>query len=1034
MRYRLALDIGANSIGWCCLRLDEAGQPAGILAMGVRVFPDGRNPKDGSSNAAARRQPRAMRRNRDRYLQRRHALLNALTRFGLMPSDDAARRAVAQREPWTLRAEALTRRLTPEELGRVLFHLNQRRGFASNRKADRGNEEKGKIAEAADRLRAELVRAEAPTLGAWLAERHAGRRPVRARLVGAGAKAAYDFYPTRDLIKAEFDTIWTAQAGWNPALTDGMRDTLKRIIFHQRPLRAVPRGKCWLEPGEDRAYRALPTTQRFRIAQELANLRLNAPGEPARGLEPHEREVLASALRKGKDLSFDRIRSILKLPADTDFNLQSAKRDGLKGDETAHRLGGKKALGDTWHKLPLAAQDEAVEALLEAESEAALIARFAAIGLDETAARTANDVALPDGTASLSVKAMRSILPHLERGLRYDEAVQAAGYAHHSDRRTGEIMPRLPYYGEVLGERIGTGSNNPEDPDEKRFGRAPNPTVHVGLNELRRVVNALIDRFGHPHEVVVEVLRELGRSQKQRQQVEREQAENQRANERRAATLKELGFPVNGRNLMRLRLYDEQGPAAKDRVCPYTGTIITPRTALSEEVEEDHILPFSLTLDDSPANRVLCTREANRLKRRQSPFDAFGHTAQWPEILERAKLLPSNKRWRFQPDALERLKRDGDFLARHMTESAWLARLARMYLEAIAPERVVAVPGRITAMLRDALGLNADAVLGKGGARKDRTDHRHHAIDAVVVGLIDRSFLQRVQTAARRGEEEGRSRFAEVGEPWPGFVAEVGAAARAIVVSHKPDHGWQDALHNDTAYGPIAGAKDGEPNVVVRRPIETLAEMKPEDADRVRDPVLREKLRAALTIPDKAGRKAALAAIEHPTGVPVRRVRMVERLDSTVTIADRRTGRRYKVMKRDGNHRAEVWRMPDGKLKLWVVSTFHAAQEAEARRLGRKVPDLRPHPAAKLLMRLHKNDMVALEEGTARRVMRVVKFSEGNITLASHYEGGNLKARDASKDDDFKYYYLSGKRLRDDKARPVSVDPACVVRDPGAIL
>jgi CRISPR-associated endonuclease Csn1 len=1033
MRYRLALDIGANSIGWCCLGLDEAGQPAGILAMGVRVFPDGRNPKDGSSNAAARRQPRAMRRNRDRYLQRRHALLNALTRFGLMPADEAERRAIAERDPWKLRAKALTRRLTPEELGRVLFHLNQRRGFASNRKADRGNEEKGKIAEAADRLRAELARAEAPTLGAWLAERHAGRRPVRARLVGAGEKAAYDVYPTRDLIEAEFDTVWTAQAGWNPSLADDMRDRLKRIIFHQRPLRAVPRGKCWLEPGEDRAYRALPTTQRFRIAQDLANLRLNAPGEPARGLEAHEREVLASALHKGKDLSFDRIRSVLKLPADTDFNLQSAKRDGLKGDETAHRLGGKKALGDTWHKLPLVAQDEAVEALLEADNEAELIARFAAIGLDEAAARTASDVTLPDGTASLSLTAMRKILPELERGLRYDEAVQAAGYAHHSDRRTGEIMKRLPYYGEVLGERIGTGSNSPDDPEEKRFGRAPNPTVHVGLNELRRVVNALIDRFGHPHEVVVEVLRELGRSQKQRQEIEREQTKNQQANERRAQELKSLGFPVNGRNLMRLRLLEEQAFDPKNRVCPYTGTIITPRSALSEEVEEDHILPFALTFDDSTANRVLCTREANRLKRRQSPFEAFGHTKQWPEILERARLLPPNRRWRFQPDALEKLKRDGDFLARHMTESAWLARLARLYLEAIAPERVVAVPGRITALLRDALGLNAEAVLGKGGARKDRTDHRHHAIDAVVVGLIDRSFLQRVQTAARRGEEEGRRRFAELGKPWPGFVAEVGAAARAIVVSHKPDHGWQDALHNDTAYGPIAGAKDGEPNVVVRRPIETLADKGAEAADGVRDAPLREKLRAALAVTDKAMRKAALAAITHPDGVPVRRVRMVERLDSTVTITDRRTGKPYKVMKRDGNHRAEVWRMPDGKLRLWVVSTFDAAQEAEARRLGRKVPDLRPHPAAKLLIRLHKNDMVAMGEGDTRHVMRVVKFSGGNITLAPHYEGGNLKARDASKDDSFKYYYLSGKRLRKDRARRVSVDPGGVVRDRGPL-
>lgn len=84
MRYRLALDIGANSIGWCCLRSDEAGQPAGILAMGVRVFPDGKE-TDETSKAATRRLKRQARRRRDRYLQRRSALLNALTRHGLMP-------------------------------------------------------------------------------------------------------------------------------------------------------------------------------------------------------------------------------------------------------------------------------------------------------------------------------------------------------------------------------------------------------------------------------------------------------------------------------------------------------------------------------------------------------------------------------------------------------------------------------------------------------------------------------------------------------------------------------------------------------------------------------------------------------------------------------------------------------------------------------------------------------------------------------------------------------------------------------------
>ena len=101
--YRLGLDLGANSIGWCALKLDSVGDPCGLLDLGVRIYPDGRNPKDGSSLAAQRRGPRAMRRNRDRYLRRRRNLLNALTRFGLMPAEDEAHRAVAALDPYVLR-------------------------------------------------------------------------------------------------------------------------------------------------------------------------------------------------------------------------------------------------------------------------------------------------------------------------------------------------------------------------------------------------------------------------------------------------------------------------------------------------------------------------------------------------------------------------------------------------------------------------------------------------------------------------------------------------------------------------------------------------------------------------------------------------------------------------------------------------------------------------------------------------------------------------------------------------------------------
>lgn len=1029
MRYRLGLDLGANSIGWCCLALDDLGAPSGLLDIGVRVYPDGRNPKDGSSLAAARRLPRSMRRNRDRYLRRRRNLLNALSRFGLMPAGESERRAIAQLNPYALRAQALMRKLAPYEMGRVLFHLNQHRGFKSNRKVDRaGDNEGGLIRDAARDLQAELLRHGHRTLGQYLASRHARRDGVRVRLAGSGKTSAYPFYPLREMVKAEFDAVWAEQA---PALglTDEARSEIHRIIFHQRPLRPPRLGKCWLEPGEDRAYRAMPSVQAFRIAQDLAHLRVQLPGEPERPLTDAERQMLEGKLLAGKTLDLDKVRKDLKLPSEADFNLGALRKDELVGAETAHRLGSRTLLGKTWHDLSLDVQDAAVALLLEAESDEEASAFLQSLGFGVAESRAAARVGLVEGTAALSLKAIGRILPHLRAGMTYSDAVQAAGYRHHSDRRTGEVRDRLPYYGELLFERLGTGSGVEADAPEKRWGRAPNPTVHVALNELRRVVNTIVARHGAPTQIVIETLRELGRSAVQRREYEREQRRNQDANDRRRQMLREFGVAVNGDNLMRLRLWEEQAGDPLKRICPYTGTLITARMALSAEVEEDHILPFALTLDDSSANRVLVTRAANRQKARRTPFEAFGHTDTWASILANIEALPSNKRWRFAPDALEKAAAGEDFLARHLTDSSTISRYARLYLDVLTPGNVWSTPGRLTGLLRAKLGITTEAILGRGGRVKSRTDHRHHAIDSIVIALTDRSLLQRVGAAARRGDKAGRL-FDDLPEPWPGFHEQIKAAVLAIVVSHKPDTGWQGALHNDTAYGPIAGAGKKQPNVVVRRPVETFADWSPKDiANGVRDAALASRIAATVATTAGGERKAALLSLKNSGQAPLRRVRTVERLDNVATIRDRRTALPYKMVKLDSNHRIELWRMPEGKFALVAVSTLDAARSAISGAGNALSP--RPHPAAKLLMRLHKNDMVALGHGHERQVLRVVKMRNGEVTLAAHNEAGNLKARDADKSDAFKYLSASATRLVAGQARKVWVDPAGRLRDPG---
>ena len=454
------------------------------------------------------------------------------------------------------------------------------------------------------------------------------------------------------------------------------------------------------------------------------------------------------------------------------------------------------------------------------------------------------------------------------------------------------------------------------------------------------------------------------------------------------------------------------------------------------EAEVDHILPFTATLDDSNGNKIVCTREANRYKRKRSPYEAYGHPDDWEEIAARASRLPRNKRWRFEPDAMDRYKQEAGFLPRQLVDTQYLARLAREYLTSLYPgegegsSKVWVSPGQLTGMVRRKLGLNE--LLDDhnyAGGKKNRLDHRHHAIDAVVIGIVDRSMLQKIARESGLEGQEGRERII-IPEPWEGFREEVRDVVRAIVVSHRADHGTAGhgkgstagRLHNDTAYG-FTGQTDAKGNtIVVRR--KPLGGLKPADIPCIRDRDLRAALHDWIDGLDGKGLERALA--EFPSKGPlqfrgVRRVRVTEPL--TVIPIRNREGKAYKGYKGDSNYRYDIWEMPDGKWRSQVVSMFDAHQPG--------VQD-RPHPAAKRVMSLFRDDMLAIERGSGEReLVRVVKFSENQFAVAPPNEAGALKARDADKGDPFKYIYPSPNTLKSWRARKVDTDEIGRVRDPG---
>jgi CRISPR-associated endonuclease Csn1 len=1009
MRYRIALDLGSTSLGWAMVRLDAQNETCAVIKAGVRIFSDGRNPKDGSSLAVSRREARAMRRRRDRLVKRKNRMLQTLLRHGFFPQDESARKALVTKDPFALRVKGLDDALLPEEFARALFHINQRRGFKSNRKTDKKENDSGALKTAINQLRQAMQVTGCRTVGEWLHARHQQGLSVRARyrenrITKDDGKTkiekSYDLYIDRAMIEAEFDALWAKQSELNPALfSDTARDELKDCLLHQRPLKPVKPGRCTLLPDEERAPLALPSQQRFRIYQEVNNLRLLREGLNEEPLNLTQRDQLVNALETNNKRSFTQIQKLIGFSGQ--FNLQDEKRTELKGNNTSAMLSKKEFFGSDWLRFVEARQEAIVMQLVTEENESRLIAWLQAeTGVDEITAERIANVPLPEGYGSLSAKALEKILPALRNEvITYDKAVLLAGFDHHSHishAATGEILSELPYYGQYLQRHVGFGTGKPEDSAEKRFGKIANPTVHIGLNQVRTVVNALIQRYGHPSEVVVELARDLKQSQEQRKEDQKRQGENQRRNERMrddiARLLNTSPERVRSADLQKMVLWEELSFNVADRRCPYSGVQISAQMLFSDQVEIEHILPFSQTLDDSLNNKTVAMRQANRIKGNRTPvqaavdFEAQGWNPE--DMLARASLMPKGKRYRFAQDGIEQwLREDKGFLARALNDTRHLSRVAREYLSLICPQGTRVIPGRMTAMLRAKFGLND--ILGLNG-EKNRNDHRHHAVDACVIAVTDQSMLQRfAQASASARDQQLNKLVATMPLPWERYRDHVQRAIDNIWVSHKPDHGHEGAMHNDTAYGLL-----GAGCVHVRKTVEGV----------------RTREVAALKVIEFADSHGHPRHGVLPNGQP----------------------KPYKGYKGDSNYCMEIVRNDKGKWEGEVVSTFEAYQLVRQHGLAR----LR-HPALSvsgrpLVMRLMIGDMLVLNVADNTKMLARIATISGNgqIFMAAHSEA-NVDARNRDKADLFGYVSKMAGSLQKAKGRNVTISSIGELRDPG---
>lgn len=976
----LGLDLGSNSLGWALLEKNEK-EISHIIDLGCRIFVRAVEEKVPIPKNAKRRDMRLGRRVIQRRAQRKQKMQNYLLLLDLLPKElkNHLQPEIILNDigdPYQLRTKALDEQLTQYELGRVLLHFATRRGFLSSKKQHAGDliddpdtmaylntlddtsskdTEEGAFKQDIKLLRQQIQDSGARTLGEFLHKREQGQCK-RNRNHEAG-----HIRTDRQMYKDELEQIWQQQAQYFSHLPDDfMQDKkgVKQIIFYQRPLKlkADRVGKCSLERNNNRAAIARLEAQRFRYLQDINNLQyFERHSDQWLDIGNDDKEKLKDFFERHEKITLTDLKRELGLDRLTKFNLE---RKNLKGNITACEI--RSVLGDKWDAYSEQKQKELVEDLLSFQKKSALKKR-----LGKHWDLPVNQVVqlclleFEPGHSNHSLKAINKMLPALEKGSNYSEARKAAGYGY---------------------EKIEIKAQDKLPPPEQ----TSNPIVNRSLHELKRVVNAIIKQYGKPDAIRIEMARDLEMNTKRYKQHEAQQAKNRKANELAIEKFKqqEQGKYPSHDDKIKYRLWMDQS-----QCCAYSNQAIPVHLLFTADVEIDHILPYKKSLDDSYMNKVLCYKSENSEKADRTPKDAWAENEEkWNQISQaigRWKGLESkvNRFYQTEDDLQER-----DFISSQLNDTRYISRLALEYVKQLGFERVerdvTPVKGAATAWLRHQWGLNT---LLNETELKDRSDHRHHAIDAAVIACIDRSLYQKIYTWTKNNEKK-----INLNSPYPNFREELGENLKHMIVSHCPQHKLSGALHEETGAGYIE--KHG--GLVYRKNL--APDFKLKLVNNIVDEQVKSLVQAHLEKYGNDPKKAFadnVSVLHKDDKTPIKRVRVLQsktnlkKLEYGKFGVKDKSGKVFKWMPYGNMHHVEVLQhQKTGKYKGEFVTMMEAHRRAmtgtcSAQRRGvpqEQIIKKNHGEGWQFMMALHINDMVSVKETSGESIFYRVQKLDGN--------------------------------------------------------
>lgn len=607
----------------------------------------------------------------------------------------------------------------------------------------------------------------------------------------------------------EFDRIWETQSRFHPEMTPDKKKIIRDIIiFYQRPLKSQKSliSYCEFEKGRKVCPKSSPVFQEFKIWQMLNNLKVD--GEY---LDLEYKQLLFRELSIRKELSkADTLKLLFGKPKGHEMNFRKLEgnrtqatlfqayskilslsgHDEIDFSKSADEIIDKTAAvfsalgistdilafdssksGKEMENEPLYRLWHLMYSYTEDNSKTgynSLVSKLhEEFGFTPEYGKILASVTFEDDYGSLSTKAICRILPFMKNGMEYSAACTEAGYRHSQRSLTKDEIENKEYK-----DRLDILPKN----------SLRNPVVEKILNQMINVINGVIDTYGKPDEIRIELARELKKNAAERQKaidaINKSTKENKEIEE---ILKRDFGMAHVSRNsIIRYKLYMELKDNGFKTL--YSNTYIPREDLFSKRFDIEHIIPQSRLFDDSFANKTLESKDINITKGDMTAID-FIADKYGQEGVERYK---STVDMLFGKGAISKTKYHNllrtqndipeNFIQRDLRDTQYISRKALEILGDIV-KSVVATSGEITARLREDWGLvdvmkelNWDKYDKSGMTEyyndsdgriisriKDwtkRNDHRHHAMDALTVAFTKRSIIQYLNTLNAKNKEQ----------------------------------------------------------------------------------------------------------------------------------------------------------------------------------------------------------------------------------------------------------------------------------------